>query len=923
MTIKMIKENFYRTLFSVLCLVILLGISKSNAQNRIGALTYWNVSGKTVLLHSRLMVLRITFYKSDIVRLDFLPDSLSSPDSSLVVIRDTSTATYPLVTELDSLISISSGYLTVTCTKYPIKLTFSDEFGNVFMSEGDAGGFSIINDSWSYTFHVQNDEHFYGTGERANSLDLRGLKFDSFNTQEGGYGQPAPNTMNVNIPFVVSSRNYGIYFDDTYPGHFDIAHSNPNEFTYIADGGKASYYFISSGDMKGVLRGYTWLTGRAMLLPRWAYGYIQSKYGYHDYLEASEMIQHMRADSIPCDAVVLDLYWFKNMGDLSWNVTSWPNPSAIMSNFLSKGFKTIVITEPYIVQPSVNFQAAIDNGYFAKSTDGQPYILSNWWSCNCNAGLLDITNPAAQNWWWNKYASLFASGVSGLWTDLGEPERDYRDMRFYLGSDLKVHNIYDFLWAGTLYEGFNRSFPNRRLFNLTRSGYAGIQRFGTVTWSGDVSKTFGGLAVQVPMLLNMGMSGISYHNSDIGGFTAGTTTPELYARWMEFGAFCPITRAHGTGGAGTEPWVYGPATEAISRKYINLRYELFPYIYSTAYESYLKGIPLARPLILEFPGDPNLYNESSSYMWGDAFLVSPVVKEGMTKKTVYLPKGSWVDFWTDSLISGGNLVLISAPVDHLPLFVRSGSIIPMHSLVQHLDSLRDDSLLVEVYPCTEGNSSFTLYEDDGTTLDYQRGMFAATTFSQQETPAGSLLRINLSITKASGSFPGLPLSRVLTLDFHQIGSTPKAVLINGERIYSVPSRDLLNSNYTGYYFDGQQNRLYIKMIEKTDTDYSIVIDSATVLGINPHGATGFELNQNYPNPFNSSTTISFTLNEPERVVIKVYDILGRLVTVLLDQDLNRGVHLVRFDGKDYTSGVYFYRFTADSRSECKSMVLLK
>jgi len=917
------KRNFSITVIPVIGLLILFSVPPCDSQSRIGNLSYWYVNGKTVQVHSGPSVLKMTFYRADIVRIDLLPDSLSFPDSSFVVIRDGSNSLYPLVTERDSSIAVTSGYLTVDCTKYPIKLTFTDGFGNILMSEGNEGGFTWLNGTWTYTFHVQNDEHFYGTGERSNRLDLRGLRFDSFNTQHGGYSQPAPNTMNVNIPFVVSSKNYGIYFDDTYPGHFDIAYSNPEMFTYTVDSGQATYYFISSQDMKGVLREYTWLTGRSPLLPKWAYGYIQSKYGYHDYLEASAMIQRMRADSIPCDGIVLDLYWFKNMGDLFWNTSSWPDPGGIMSDFLSRGFKTIVITEPYIVQPSANYQIAIDNGYLAKNSSGQPYVLPNWWSCNCNAGLLDITNPAAQTWWWNKYVSLFSSGVSGLWTDLGEPERDYQDMSFYLGSDSKVHNIYDFLWAKTLYEGFSYSFPNRRLFNLTRSGYAGIQRFGTVTWSGDVSKTFGGLAVQVPMLLNMGMSGISYHNSDIGGFTAGTTTPELYARWMEFGTFCPITRAHGTGGVGTEPWVYGPETEEICRKYIDLRYELFPYIYSTAFQSYLSGTPLARPLILEFPGDPNLYNESSSYMWGDAFLVSPVVKAGETSKTVYLPQGNWVDFWTDSVFAGGNWITVPAPLDRLPLFVRSGSIIPTHLLVQDLDSLRDDTLLVEVYPCVAESSSYTLYEDDGTTLQYQKGLFASTKFSQRVTSSGSKMQINFSIGKATGSFPGFSSVRVLTLDFHQIDSSPQAVLVNGEKINSVESPEALNKIYSGYYFDPGLKRLYIKLVEKTNAEYDVVIDSTSLSGVNPSSSTGFELQQNYPNPFNSSTTISFTLNKPERVVIKIYDVLGRLVKVLLDENLSQGAHSVRFDGANYGSGIYFYRFIANSHSDCKSMALIK
>ena len=272
---------------------------------------------------------------------------------------------------------------------------------------------------------IKPNEHFYGTGERGMSFDLRGQSFDSFNEQHGGYGAPAPPTMNVNIPFVISSRNYGIYFDNTYEGHFDIGNSNANILTYSVDGGELSYYFIYDSTMKNVLSDYTWLTGRAPLLPKWAYGYIQSKFGYRNESDAAQMIKTMRDDSIPCDAIVLDLYWFQNMGDLSWNTDLWRSPNQITADFLKQGLKAIVITEPYIVQPSSNFSSADSLGYLATNSANQAYILNNWWSCNCNAGLLDITNPNARDWWWSKYCLIFSSGVSGVWTDLGEPERDY------------------------------------------------------------------------------------------------------------------------------------------------------------------------------------------------------------------------------------------------------------------------------------------------------------------------------------------------------------------------------------------------------------------------------------------------------------------------------------------------------------------
>ena len=614
----------------------------------LGISNHFQSRAKSVLVQTDTSAVRFVFFKPNLVRVDFLPTLTTTFDTSIVVVQDTTTPVYYSVVDSDSTLTLATSSISIRCKKFPLRIEFYSASGELILKEPLSGGLAYYQSARAANFSIKPDEHFYGTGERGMSLNLRGRAFDSYNEQHGGYGTPPPPTMSINVPFIMSTRNYGIYFENTYEGHFSIADSNSNILTYSVDGGELSYYFIYDSTMKSVLSDYTWLTGRVPLLPEWGYGYIQSKFGYRNEPDAAQMIQRMRSDSIPCDAIILDLYWFHNMGDLSWNTDSWPSPSQIAAKFLSQGFKTIVITEPYISQPSSNFADANSLGYLAKNDSNRSYILNDWWSCGCKAGLLDITNPDARRWWWYKYYLIFSTGVSGLWTDLGEPERDSLNMKFYGGTDSKIHNIYDFLWARTLFDGFNSAFPGQRMFNLTRSGYAGIQRFGVVTWSGDVSKTFGGLAAQLPILLNMGMSGIAYHNSDIGGFDDGSTTPELYARWMEFGAFCPVMRAHGyDADNGTEPWTFGPATENIVRNMIRLRYTLLPYNYTMAYESHTAGLPMARPLVLEYPGDPNVCDESSAYMWGDNFLVAPVVQAGQTTETFYLPSGKWIDYWSD------------------------------------------------------------------------------------------------------------------------------------------------------------------------------------------------------------------------------------------------------------------------------------
>ena len=794
------------------------------AQSYIGNFSSFSAEGNTITVKAGKTSLRFILYKPNLVCVECNPAPSSTENNFQIVIRKPDQRVHYTIINGDSSLSITTSLLRITCRKYPLRISYYDKSGRLLTGEPLSGGISSSNATTEARFSITSNEHFYGTGERGISLDLRGLEFDSFNEQHGGYPNGGmPPTMNVNIPFIVSSNHYGIYFDDTYKGHFDIGHANPSILSYSAYGGKLSYYFIYDSTLAGLLHDYTWLTGRAPLLPKWAYGYIQSKFGYRDSAQASQMINRMRKDNIPCDAIVLDLYWFRNMGDLSWNTAAWPDPRQVTSSFLSRGFKTIVITEPYVVRHSKNFKIAERNGYFAKDSAGTSYLLDHFWACGCDAGLVDITNPTARRWWWKHYRHIFETGVSGIWTDLAEPERDYPQMMFHDGPDLEIHNVYDFLWAKTLFDGYNRSFPNRRLFNLTRSGYAGIQRFGAVTWSGDVAKTFHGLSVQLPILLNMGMSGMAYHNSDIGGFTGNKpTTPELYIRWLEFGAFCPVMRAHGYDAlGGTEPWAFGDSTEMVARKIIDLRYSLLPYNYTMAHEAYTSGLPLARPLFMSYPTDPNVASESSAYMWGDDFLVAPVVREGQTTKKFYLPDGKWVDYWSDSVYTGGTIVSVPAPLDQVPLFVKLGSIIPRQAPEAYVGEYPADTVLLAIYPDPDSSSSFRLYEDDGKTQDYQRGEFAETAFNVDEVHGSKAEELRISIGASLGNYIGKPKNRVYECEIHRIDKSPASVVVGGSPLRSIISRKAWELAKSGYRYDPTVKMLYVKVPASTDKSYLV------------------------------------------------------------------------------------------------------
>ena len=840
--------------FCIALFILALGTPPAFAQTYLGNYTGHSISGNTVTVHADTASVRFVFYRPDIVRVDFLPSPSTLFDSSLVVIRDSASNVIPSVLQDDSSsLVISSFNIIVSCNKAPLRFRFSDEQHRVLLAEGDRGGFSSNFSERNVEFAIAPDEHYYGTGERGTAIDRRGQAFSSYNTQNFGYASPLPK-MNINIPFVASSKGYGLYFENSYPARFDFGRYDPALFSYSVTGGELSYYFFAAPTIEGQLEGYTWLTGLQPLPPRWAFGFIQSKFGYANDAEARSMVQTMRQKQIPCDAIVLDLYWFNQMGDISWKSSAWPDPFGMMRDFLAAGFKTIVITEPYITEYSTNFLEAIAAGVLAKNAQGNPYLLSNWWSCNCNAALIDFTSSAARTWWWNKHPSFFGAELAGIWTDLGEPERHPSDMTHAMGEAAKVHNIYNLLWAKTVFEGYAQFRPGQRLFNLTRSGYAGIQRYGVIPWSGDVGRDFGGLAVQPPMMLSMGLSGLGYHNSDIGGFVGGGGSAELYVRWMQYGAFSPIMRAHGTG-APTEPWGYGPDAEAIARKYIQLRYQLLPYIYTLAHENSRTGKPLARPLFFEQSGDHSLASESSTYLWGDAFVVSPVVQGGATTKHVTLPPGKWVNYWTDQHVEGGGTLSVAAPLETLPLFVRAGSIVPMQPVMQYSDERPLDTLMLAVYPFGGAEGTYELYEDDGKTLDHENGSFSHTLFWQRTNSTGGGRQFELSIGASTGSYAGQPQHRAYLADVHGVVMKPATVLVNAIPLPERATYDGLRQEGAGFYFDAAGRRLHIQIPTVPDSAYNVVAERIELTGIGETEARPqeFMLFQNYPNPFNPKT----------------------------------------------------------------------
>ncbi|WP_400194000.1 TIM-barrel domain-containing protein [Hymenobacter sp. B81] len=484
----------------------------------------------------------------------------------------------------------------VTIQKNPLRVRYQSadgleiaEAGGAFQQLGTAGGTGV-------SFRLSPDEHLYGTGSRALPLDRRGRRLTLYNEAHYSYQNGEP-TLNVTLPTVVSSRGYMLFFDHHTAATLDLGATDKNVLEYRGEGLQNLGYFIVSGDSYAeILSRYTALTGRQPLPPRWGMGLIQSRFGYKSEPEMYQVARRMRQAGFPLDGLVLDLYWFggtKQQGDFQWVQPNFPDPRRMMRRLDSAGVKTLLISEPYVMRTSRNDALVRRQQLVGRGLNGQPYTVESFWAGP--ATLLDMFRPAARQWMWQQYDRLKQDGVGGWWCDLGEPENQPADMVYDLGPTRRIHNAYGQAWSSILSENYARQYPQERLFNLARSGWAGMQRHSVFPWSGDVNRSWSGYQAQVPIMLSMGLGGVGYMHSDAGGFCVGPVDPELYTRWLQMASLGPILRPHGEG-VPPEPYWYPERYQASVRSYARLRYQLLPYLYSLAWENSQTGTPLTRPM---------------------------------------------------------------------------------------------------------------------------------------------------------------------------------------------------------------------------------------------------------------------------------------------------------------------------------------
>ncbi len=574
--------------------------------------------------------------------------------------------------------------------------------------------------SSTLTLLHQGNESFYGAGERGYSFNLAGDTLINYNAQNYGYqmGEPRTKQMGITMPMVISSKGYGIFFDDFCKSSLYVG----EQIKYTSTSPQPiSYYVINgNGKVENVVKNFTWLVGRQELPPLWTLGYITSKYGYHDQRESEGVVDTLKREGYPLDGIVFDLYWYgkeEDMGRMEWDKEQWPDHRKMLRDFKQLGVNVVTISQPYVLtngRAIDNYRLLAPQGLFCK-TDGTDttHTVTIWVG---QGGMFDVSNPATRLWLRNRYKSLTEEGVTGWWGDLGEPEKHPLEIRHYNGLTAEqYHNMYGNDWSRIIYDLFKEDYPDRRPMVMMRAGTAGLQRYSVFPWSTDVSRSWGGYQPQVTIMLNSGLSGLGYMSHDVGGFAVDPENKrdgELYIRWLQLGLFSPVLRTHSTYQA--EPYNYKEFGD-LTLRIIKSRYTWLPYNYTLAYENARNGLPLVRPL--GFYEDDNGIARYDGiwdqYLWGRDVMVAPVMQQGAVSRDITFPEGTWVDINNPARrYEGHTIVNYPAPVEVLPLFARAGAFIPQANYdMDNVGDYNPDKLDI-VYYTSDYPSTFTLFDDD-------------------------------------------------------------------------------------------------------------------------------------------------------------------------------------------------------------------
>ncbi|MET1248108.1 glycoside hydrolase family 31 protein [Sporolactobacillus sp. STCC-11] len=653
----------------------------------------------------------------------------------------------------DGVLTICTEKLVVTI-KDEFYVTISDRAGHVlsedyqgdgkpFIRKGSGEGLAIAAEEghkleaernkllFKIEKKLDQNTFFYGLGDKTGHLNKKGYHYKMWNTDNPSPHVESFDALYKSIPFLITLKEkqaFGYFLDNTFESIVDLGKENSDYYSFGAVGGDIDYYFIYGPSVKSVINRYTDLTGTTPLPQLWTLGYQQCRWSYTPENRLREIADNFREKDIPCDALYLDIDYMDGYRVFTWDHKKFPDPKRTLELLKKQGFKVVTIIDPGVKKDkgySV-YDQGIANDYFATDKDLVPYVNKVWPG---DALYPDFSNEKVRNWWAGNQKIMTDTGVAGIWNDMNEPASFNGplpdDVLFnndgVQADHREVHNVYGHYMSKATYEGIKQA-TGKRPFVITRACYAGTQKYATV-WTGDNQSLWEHLRMSLPMLMNLGLSGIAFCGTDVGGFGFDCTA-ELLSRWVQVGAFTPLFRNHSSiYTRDQEPWAFDDQTEAINRKYIKLRYQLLPYLYDLLHDGESSGLPVIRPLFLHYQDDVRTYEINDEFLCGDSILVAPVVEQGARTRLVYLPEGNeWIDFWTKEVFAGGHYIVREAPLDLCPIYIKGGSIVPLYPVQNYVGEQEIKQLTLDVY-LTESvkNGSYIHYQDDGESFNYQNG----------------------------------------------------------------------------------------------------------------------------------------------------------------------------------------------------------
>lgn len=798
-----------RTLAAILTLALILPSHSAAAVTFIGNVQS-TVIGKDLVdftLDSGA-VARVQMLAPDLARVRVNPSGEFTQLLSGAISISGLTAPNTQIVDTGSAVYLQTGQMLVVVQKSPFKTVMVRSDKSLVVADSD---YSVAWDTSTGLIFTQKyappDEHYFGLGLAGGPIDRRGRVLVMNNQDSAGYGEFS-YPLYASYPYyygVHDGKAYGVFFDNPATPFFDMDSRYAGVLTFGAVQGELDYYVMAGPDPASVAGTYAKLTGFVPLPPKWTLGYHQSGFGYKSEDQILSTAQIFRKLQIPCDAMYFDLFYENKLEMFTWDPVAYPSPQAMNQMLANSGFERVAIFDAAMLISDPLWPAFASLKYLVTDGKGAPLTTSLFLG---QASFIDFTRSDTRSLYEYLLGNFMETGIDAVWNDLGEPAANYipnatYDFDGHPRSDQQARNIYALSQARASYGAQQQWRPTLRPWVLTAPGYSGSQRY-SAGFSGDTLSTFDSLRVSVEITQHMGLSGQVQFGHDIGGFL-GTPSAELYIRWLEFASYTTFFRTHSLDlNNPREPWTYGEPYTSMARSIISQHYYILPYLYSLVQQSSTSGSPVVVPLLYYFAADAMTYSQDQEYMFGPALLVAPVLQQGALSRSVYLPAGSaWVDYYTDTTYAGGQVVTANAPIDRIPVFVRAGSIIPAGPNLQYIgDTSISPVAIADIYPGPD--SSFTLYEDDGTSTSYASGVFLETAIGRTTGANGA----SVQIRRLGGTW--IPPLRQWALNLHAYPVPPSSVQLNGVLLNKAPNENALRAMPQGWFYRTTDQRLLIR-----------------------------------------------------------------------------------------------------------------